>query len=176
MLDKYSDNIKSFWILAGLIFLAVLLNIGVFYLVKSANADFADKNTRLMTATTKETGLSQMKKEREELMANQQTIENSFMTREKAVDFIVALEDLGRNTGNSVNIKALEGADKSKKDTMGFRVELEGSYTGLTNFLSQLETFSYFVSSTKMETSQSYDATDKKSILKTIFDVNVLTI
>lgn len=151
-----------------------MLNLVSFYLVKSAYTDFADKNTKLMMLTTKRASLSQLKRERDQALADQQKIEAGFVARERAVDFIVALEKLAADTGSSAAIKTVEGG--SSPDTIGFKVEFLGVYAGLANFLARLEVFDYFISVSKMDVSESYDSVNKKSVLRATLDVKVLTI
>lgn len=176
MFERYSNNIKSFWVIVGFMLGAVLLSIIAFYMVKSVSQDFNQKNAQLMMLTTKRASLSQMKKNQDEIIANKQRIEAGFVGQDKIVDFIVVLENLAQNTGNSADVKAVEGASKTNNNYLNFKVQLAGSYSGLTSFLAQLENFNYFTSIAGLDITSSYDPAQKTSVLRANLDIRALAI
>lgn len=101
-----------------------------------------------------------------EEVAKQSERINYFFTEDKAVELIEGIEDLARDTGNTVIIEVLENKedkvtrgtntentkeaeanimdDLPMKDFIHLKINLGGSYDSLVNFITKLEAMKYY--------------------------------
>ncbi len=123
--------------------LLVFLNIPLVKEVKTLSVDSKEKNNLL--ASYGEKGgdyLIQLRDEHIESGTRISEIQASFVDSEKAIDFILALEQTAVLTGNYQEIREIVSKEKN---TLFFQVSLWGSFSNLIKFLAQLENMKYLV-------------------------------
>lgn len=144
--------------------------------VRQTSREFARERQELNRLISQRANLFQIKWEHGQIAASRESIEGSFLTADRAVDFIVFLENLARSSGNAVEVQSVRGNGESGSDSFNFKVALAGNYPNLVNFLAQLENSPYLTQISRLEISQSVDSETRASILKTTADIRILTL
>lgn len=144
--------------------------------VRQTSQDFARERRELNQLISQRTNLFQIKREYERNVSSRQSIESVFLTPNRAVDFIVFLENLARSAGNAVEVQSVRGNEETGGDHLDFKVALAGNYPNLVNFLAQLENSPYLTQVSRLEMSKSVDSETRASILRTNADIRVLTL
>ena len=148
---------------------AVALNLFFGFKTRSASRDFLQRNEDLNALTAKKINLLQYQREGKKMEAIQEQVSNSFVTKDRAVDFIVFLENAARDAASAVKIATItEEAGQPKN----FRLELAGSYLGLVSFLASLENSPYLARPTRIDINQTL-AASRQTVLRTIIDLEV---
>lgn len=158
--------------LAVLAAAAVALNLFFGFKTRSASREFTRRNEELNALTAKKINLLQYQREGQKMEAIQERVQGSFVTKDRAVDFIVFLENAARDAASAVKIAAItEEAGQPKN----FRLELAGSYLGLVSFLASLENSPYLARPTRIDINQTLDAS-RQTVLRTMIDLEVLSL
>lgn len=111
--------------------------------IKLSSAEFKEKNNLL--ASYKEKGgdyLEGLRGKHTSLELNILKINESFIGSERAIDFILAVEQAAALINNYQEIKEVISIEEG---VLSFRVSLWGSFPNLIKFLAQLENMDYFV-------------------------------
>lgn len=132
-----------------LIFILIVIGLLLFLIsplierVKLSSAEFKEKNN--LSASYKEKGgnyLKELRNEYANLEPEILDINRSFIDSERAVDFILAIEQAAALTNNYQEIKEISSVEEG---ILSFRVSLWGSFPALLRFLVQLENMKYFI-------------------------------
>jgi hypothetical protein len=129
--------------------------------------------------------ISQME-ETEKNIQKKNDMLNVFLSNDKEVEFIKKLENLADQTGNrmaltiddanaAITAKNAKKPSAKKDDKKGIleslsydsyvsmRINLEGNYLGLINFVNKLENFQYYVNIISLESKKSVEIKDNKN-------------
>lgn len=166
------------------IVLLVFLNIPLVKEVKTLSVDFKEKNNLL--ASYGEKGgdyLIQLRNEHIKSEPRISEIQAAFAGAEKAIDFILALEQIAALTGNYQEKR--ETISPEQENILSFQVSLWGSFPNLIKFLAQLENMKYFVNvdsltTRRIEERDLKDLIDKGIVVpiesvKSILEIKVYT-
>jgi type II secretory pathway component PulM len=143
MSPKSKIHLTLVIVVIAVILLFVLLNAPLIKGVKTLSADFKEKNNLL--ASYREKGgdyLIQLRNEHAKSESKVSEIQACFVDSEKAIDFILAIEQVAVATGNYQEKREIASEEKN---TLSFQVSLWGSFSNLIKFLAQLENMKYFV-------------------------------
>ncbi len=77
-------------------------------------------------------------------------VNNSFIDSEKAIDFILTIEQIASSSNNYQEIKEVSShaslaGELEEGSVLSFQISLWGNFSNLIKFLAQLENVSYFV-------------------------------
>ena len=172
-LDKKTiEYFKLYLVMGGAVLAALMVMFVFWFKTRSASREFLQRNEELNAFTAKKINLLQFQREGQKMEAIQDRVENSFVTKDDAVDFIVLVENAARDTANSVRIAAIGEESGQPKS---FRLELGGSYPGLINFLAYLENAPYLARPSRIDINQTVNAS-RQTVLRTIIDLEVLSL
>lgn len=172
---KIFNVIMVYWKIALALIAAILLNVVFISLAGDARTDFLKKSEDLNVLFTKRSNLIQLERQFADIAAAEGKVEQSFINNnESVVDFIILIENTAKNTGNKINIRSVLKEDKKGSKT--FQIELEGTYSSFINFIAQVENFEKLAFPSNIDIKEFADFETKKSVLKTILDIEVLAI
>lgn len=174
MTNWLKENIESYWLAAVMVLLALGLGLASFSWVKKTQTDFEAENLKLVALTSQRVGLAQANLNHAQIILDKKKLESAFVNKDKLVDFIVFLENLAKDTGNSANVRSVD--DTNDKDHVVFKVELSGPYSGLINFLASLEKSGYLVYASQISITKFVDAESKSALLKTDLTIKFLSL
>lgn len=133
----------------GIIIVILLLSI-IFPLVnniKRLAAEFDQKNNLLASYKEKaESYLGQLRSDYFKLAPEISKINDSFVSPEKVIDSILAVERAAALTNNYQEIKEVK-----EDGALSFQVSLWGSFPNLIKFLARIENLNYFVDSESLQ-------------------------
>lgn len=187
MRNNLENYFKSYWVAGIAIAAAVSINVVAWVGVKEARSEYIQKNKELAALTVRRSSPVQINRESEKIATVKDRVTRSFVSPGKIVDFIVFLEDLAKETGNSVSISSADedpasasraeaGGDKADKNLFKFKVALTGSYSSFVNFLARLENSPYLTRLRKIEIFQTIEPLSKQPVLKENLDIEVSSI
>ena len=167
------ENIKFYWLVMAMIIISVGLVWFSFSLVKKAQSELDDQNSKLVSLLVKSTNPIQVKTDRAQVTANENMVASSFVKKDKLVEVIVFLENLARDTGNSASVRSVDEATDS--DHVVFKVEMSGPYAGLINFLAGLEKSGFLAYPDQINVSKFVEAESKRTLVKTDLTIKFLS-
>lgn len=139
-----------------IIFILIVIGLLVFLInplvdkVKLSSVEFRKKSD--LSASYKEKGgnyLEELRDKHTSLEPDILEVNESFVDSERAVDFILAVEQAAALTNNYQEIKEISSAEEG---ALSFRVSLWGSFPNLIKFLAQLENMDYFIDFDSLQT------------------------
>lgn len=141
-----------------LVILAVVIIVLLFFLirplvakVKAVSNDFIEKNNSLLSFEERGTDyLARLRSEYFDIEPQIPKINKYFLSPDKVIDFILAIEEIATLSSNYQEIKGVGSpatpTDGSKKeDILSFQISLWGNFPNLIRFLVQLENMEYFI-------------------------------
>lgn len=147
MRDKtkiYIFSIIGVLILAIVIFLVIPLLVSK---IKSASVSLAQQKEAFNNLEVKQRNFYEFNREYQQIKPDLGKIESAFIEEEKILDFIVALENIAKQSGNKYEIKVIErlagGTEQGGAKSINFQISLKGSYPSLVRFLVSLEGMPY---------------------------------
>ena len=114
-------------------------------------------------------GTIQINRDRGDLEALSQKLNDSFIDKDKFVKFIEFIEATAKDTGNSIDLSNIS----EKNNIQNFKIILGGSYPAEANFIAQLENSPYLVRLTNINMNKTFDSVSKTGYLKTTLDIQV---
>ncbi|MDP3800291.1 MAG: hypothetical protein Q8Q90_02595 [bacterium] len=148
------EFVKSFWMITGVILFSFALVFIFWFMVVNTKAEFLQKNDEYNVLAGKRANTLQVNRDREGLEILSQRLENSFVSKDRFVEFIDFVESSARNTGNLVSLSNISEGN----NVQNLKINLEGSYSATVNFLAQIENSPYLVRSTNIIISKSSDS------------------
>jgi hypothetical protein len=139
------DIKKKIYILSGIIsiiFLAVVFWFVPFLIgqIRQASSDFIRLQSDLITIQKTQNDVEHQKKEYQAIKPEIERNTNVFLEKSKAISFIIALEEIARQSGNQTEIQVM---DQSSKESIVFQVSLWGGFVNLIKFMSYLDNLTY---------------------------------
>lgn len=165
---------KVYWKVVLTVAIAVLLNIALVSFVGGARSNFLKKNDELNILSAKKSNLMQLKRQFDDISAVGERIKESFISGDNAVDFIILIEDIAKNTGNEIDIKS--ASENGAEGSRSFRVELTGNYLSFINFMAQLENSEKLAFASKVDIREYVNSETNERALKAILDIKALAI
>lgn len=118
--------------------------------IKALSAELRDRNDIVSSFEAKSSDyLNWLRDEYTGLESEISKIDKSFIVSEKAIDFILAVEQVAVLTNNYQEIKEISSPEE--KDVLSFQIFLWGTFPNLIKFLAQLENMDYFVDSSSLQ-------------------------
>lgn len=118
--------------------------------IKALSAELRDRNDIVSSYKAKSSDyLNWLRDEYTGLESEISKIDKSFIASEKAIDFILAVEQVAVLTSNYQEIKEISSPEE--KDILSFQIFLWGTFPNLIKFLAQLENMDYFVDSSSLQ-------------------------
>lgn len=146
--------------LAIVILLLLLLILPMVNKIKELSAGFVEKSNLLASYKEKSGDyFAGLKSEYADTESRIAEINKYFVNPEKAIDFIMAVEQIAVKTNNyqeirEINPPASPAGGPEENNALLFQVSLWGSFPNLVKFLAQLENMNYFVDSNSLQVSK----------------------
>ena len=169
----FKENIKSYWLVLAMMVISAGLVFFSFSLVKKAQSELDNQNSKLASLLAKSTNPAQAKTDRAQVTGNENMVASSFVKKDKLVEVIVFLENLARDTGNSASVRSVD--EVADSDHVVFKVEMSGPYTGLISFLAGLEKSGFLAYPDRINVSKFTGAESKRTLVKTDLTVKFLS-
>lgn len=139
------DIKKKIYILSGIvavIFLAIVFWFVPFLInrISRASSDFIRLQSDLIAIQKTQNNVEYQKKEYQAVKPEIEKITNVFLEKGKAISFIMALEEIARQSGNQTEIQVL---DQSLAESIVFQISLWGGFSNLIKFMSYLDNLAY---------------------------------
>jgi len=141
------DIKKKIYILSGTI--VVVLLMVVFWIVpfligqiSQASSNFVSLQRDLIKIQKTQNDVEYQKKEYQAIKPEIKKITNVFLENGKAINFIIALEEIARQSGNQTEIQVMDQG-KESEESIVFQVSLWGKFSNLIKFMSYLENLAY---------------------------------
>ncbi len=176
MVFKLDNYIKSFGFLVIGVLISIFLGATVWLWTINASNEFIKKNEDLINLSSKRSNLIYTKRVQENISSNKEKVLKSFASEEKLVDFIVFLEDIAKDTGNTIDIGTVDNKKESQDGLFTFKIVLAGGYPEFINFLDRLENSFYLVRTKKLDFFETVDSVNKAKIFKANLELEVLAI
>ena len=113
-------------------------------------------------------GTIQINRDRGDLEALSQKLNDSFIDKDKFVKFIEFIEATAKDTGNSIDLSNI-----SEKIIYRILNNSRRFYPAEANFIAQLENSPYLVRLTNINMNKTFDSVSKTGYLKTTLDIQV---
>lgn len=139
-------------LMAGVLLFPFLLN----ELGKMSH-DFNVKKSDLETILDKEIHLQNLIEDYDLVKDGVATLKDSFLSRDKAIDFIQDIENIAGQTGNVEEIRVLS-SDLADDGVFKFQISLYGDFEALMDFLSMVENGKYQTRITRFNVSKLFSA------------------
>lgn len=121
--------------------------------IKALSAELKDRNDIVSSYEAKSSDyLNWLRDEHTGLESGISKIDKSFVAPERAIDFILTVEQIAALTSNYQEIKEISSAEE--KNILSFQISLWGTFPNLIKFLAQLENIDYFIDSSSLQTTR----------------------
>ena len=134
----------------GLILLILFIYLIAFPLIikiKTTSQEYLNNQMILTALHQKETLFRELEKTHQEREDDLLIIEDTFLKTEEAVGFILTLEDIAKQTGNTFEIKTVNSftplPDEEGDSFLVLRISLWGGFSNLLSFIASLEDSPY---------------------------------
>ena len=161
------EFIKSFWVVASVIALSIVLMFIFWFMTIQARGEFLQKNEEYNVLAGKRANTLQVNRDKEGLAALEERLNSSFVDKSKVVEFIEFIESTARNTGNSISLSNISEGN----GIQNIKVNLDGSYSATANFLAQIESSPYLVRVTNIVVNRSSGLGESK--VRTVLDIQI---
>ena len=115
--------------------------------IKSTSISLAQQKEALNNLEAKQRNFYEFNREYQQIKPDLEKIDSAFVEEGKILDFIVALENIAKQSGNKYEIKVIErpagGTEQGGAKSINFQISLKGSYPNLIRFLVYLEGLPY---------------------------------
>ncbi len=169
-------NNKKFIIsFASVIILNALIISACFYarsLIKKQEEGARENFKNYTLLSRKSQNIKLLESQMAEIKENFEKLDNFYLKENGLVGFIESLEKIGRDANVLVGIHSV-GIEKDKKSVL-FRIDAEGEFEELFQYLVSLENLPYQVAFERMDIS-SGDATKGKNVWKSEVDIRVIS-
>ncbi len=133
-----------------LVILAVVIIVLLFFLirplvakVKAVSDDFVEKNNSLVSFEERGTDyLTRLRSEYFDIESQIPEINKYFLSPDKVIDFILAIEEIATLSSNYQEIREVGSPEE---DILSFQISLWGNFPNLIRFLVQLENMEYSI-------------------------------
>jgi len=133
-----------------LVILAVVIIVLLFFLirplvakVKAVSDDFIEKNNSLVSFEERGTDyLARLRNEYFDIESQIPEINKYFLSPDKVIDFILAIEEIATLSSNYQEIREVGSPEE---DILSFQISLWGNFPNLIRFLVQLENMEYSI-------------------------------
>jgi Tfp pilus assembly protein PilO len=148
-MTNQNRKISSLKIILGFLILAVVLLFGVYFLlfqnIKYQNTTASELQNEIDLGTKQNQYATSLKQSLQDSDSDISKVNNSILPIDGDVGFIEQLENLATNEGLSVSIDSLSAEDIPNVDSddltsLLIKVNAQGSWTKMMDFLSKLET------------------------------------
>lgn len=165
--NTFLDFIKSFWLVVGTVVVSVLLMLVFWFMIVQARTDFLQKNEEYNVLAAKRAGTLQVNRDREGLEVLGKRLNDAFVFKDKFVEFIEFVESTAKSAGNDISLSNISEGN----GLQSIKVNLEGSYSGLINFIAQLENSPYLVRLTNISVNKSFNSASQSETVRTSLDI-----
>lgn len=139
------DIKRKIYILLGII--AVVFSAIIFWTVpfligqiRQVSSDFISSQGDLIKVQKSQNDVEYQKKQYQAIKPEIEKNTDVFLEKSKAISFIIALEEIARQSGNQTEIQVM---DQNSKESIVFQVSLWGGFANLIKFMSYLDNLVY---------------------------------